>query len=141
MEPGASRANTAASPSGAARMGVELSPAWRANSSAGATVGVPAAAEEESDVEPGVAVDEGVMEWVATTGDSIVGVLVAATGVVRVVATVGRWIGVDSPAGVSRAVGPPLPGVGVWDGIVWDSVALTVTVGDGVGHSTCGAPT
>ena len=80
MAPGASDASTAAFPSGKARMGtsgIPFSPRLRARSSNAAAVGVPVAAGVGSDGGPGVAVDEGVLECVATTEGCAVGVAVA----------------------------------------------------------------
>ena len=84
MAPGASDASTAAFPSGKARMGtsgIPFSPRLRARSSnaaaVGVPVGVPVAAGVGSDGGPGVAVDEGVLECVATTEGCAVGFAVA----------------------------------------------------------------
>lgn len=77
MVSGPSKATIAASPSGKARMDVSLVPRPRARTK-GAGVGVASAgAGVKSGVEPGVAVDEGALECVATTEGCTVGITIA----------------------------------------------------------------
>ena len=133
-----SKATIAASSSGKARMGISLVPRPRARIK-GAGVGVASAeAGIESGVEPGVAVDEGALECVATTEVCTVGVTVVLFVIVVVAVGAACRVALGVPAAVGRGVEPPGLGVGVDK---MDRDVLMVAVGDGVGHSTWGMPT